>query len=95
MNNKLAQLAAQRAALVNQVAYQRVQLADTFEPLSTPINWADKGLSALRFINQHPSILAGALALAVAARPNRWVRLLENGWLAWRIVLAAKGRLED
>ena len=95
MNNKRAQLAAQRTALVNQAAFQRILLAESFETFSKPIRFIDKGLFVLRYLTKHPMILAGSLALAVAVRPNRWVKLLESGWLAWKIALAAKRRLDS
>lgn len=93
MNSKLAQLAAHRCALMNQAALQRVLLAEAFEPLSRTIKIADRGLSVLRYMANNPLILAGSLALAVAVRPNKWVKLLESGWLAWRILLTAKQKL--
>lgn len=73
---------------------QREELSRAFAPLRAPLTLADKGLHALRYIAQHPVILAGALALAVAVKPKRWLFVLENGWLAWRIATAAKRRLD-
>jgi hypothetical protein len=95
MNNKRIQLAARRAELMNRASAQREELSQAFEHLRAPLTLADKGMSALRFIAQHPLILAGALALAVAVKPKRWLFVLENGWLAWRIAKAAKRRLES
>ena len=95
MSKKGLQLAARREALIDQVAYQRLQLAEAYEPLSSPIKLADRGLSTLRYLTQHPLILAGSLALGVAVRPNRWVKALESGWLVWRIALAAKRSLDE
>ena len=95
MNNKRNQLAQRRAELINKAAIQREELAQIFQPLRAPLTFADKGLHALRYIAKHPLIVAGTMALAVAVRPKRWLFVLENGWLAWRIAMAAKRRLED
>jgi len=95
MNNKRTQLAERRAELVNRIARQREELTQAFTPLRVPFTFADKGLHALRYVAKHPAMVAGAMALAVALRPKRWLFVLENGWLAWRIAMAAKRRLED
>ena len=94
MNNKIAQLAERRASLVAQMASQRMALTEAFAPLHVPLTIADKGLHAFRYISLHPALMAGAVAIAVAVRPKRWLFVLENGWLAWRLALAAKRRLE-
>jgi len=94
MNNKRIQLAERRAALVAKAANQRMELTEAFAPLHALLMIADKGLQTLRSLAQHPVLLAGAVALAVAVRPKRWLFVLENGWLVWRLALAAKRRLE-
>ena len=95
MSNKIAQLAAQRAALVNQVALQRIELGETFETISRPVNYIEQGLFVARYFAKHPLILAGSLAIAVAVGRNRWVKFLKSGLLAWQILAAAKHKLED
>ena len=95
MNDKRSQLAAQRAVLVNEAAFQRIELAESFETISKPVRLIDKGLFVVSYLAKHPMILASSMALAVAVRPNRWVKLLESGWLAWRIALTAKRKLDN
>lgn len=94
MNNKIAQLAERRAALVHKAAMQRKELTQAFAPLREPLTIADKGLHALRYLAQHPVLMAGTVALAVVVRPKRWLFVLESGWMAWRIAVAARRRLE-
>ena len=94
MNNKIAQLAERRAALVHRVAMQRKEFTEAFAPLRVPLTIADKGLHALRYLAQHPVLMAGTVALAVVVRPKRWLFVLESGWMAWRMALAARRRLE-
>jgi len=87
------QLAERRAALVSKAAQQRMQLAASFESLRAPLGLADQGLNAVRNIAKHPFIVAGVVALAVVAKPKRWIFILESGWMAWRLALAAKRKL--
>lgn len=94
MNSKIEQLVAQRNALVNQAAYQRIELAEAFETVSKPVKLLDHGFFAVRYLVKHPLILAGAVALAGATRPKRWLRIVETGLLAWRIGLEAKRSLQ-
>lgn len=95
MHNNRIRLAERRAALVAQASLQRAQLAEAFEPLRVPLTYADKGLHALRYVAQHPMLLAGAVTLAAVVRKKRWLFALENGWLIWRLLSAAKNKQED
>lgn len=94
MKNSLIHLAEQRAKLVAQAASQREELAQAFSNLHKPLALADRGLNALRYLGRHPVLVAGAVTVAVVMRPKRWLLLLENGWLVWRMALAARRKLE-
>lgn len=95
MNHKLVQLAAQRTALINQAAYQRIELAETFESLGTPVKLIDQGLFVVRYLVKHPLLLASSLAVVGAVRPNRWLRMAESGLLVWRMAASLKRGLKD
>lgn len=95
MSNMRIQLAERRAALVCKAAQQRIEFTAAFGPYRAPLKLADQGLNAARYIAKHPAILAGVVALAVAVKPKRWYFLMESGWMAWRLALAAKRRLDD
>lgn len=99
MSKKLEKLAEQRARLVDEIAVQRDDLGKAFVPLLTPLTWADKGLHMLGYIKKHPMLVSGAVAgtaaVAVAMRPKRWLLMLESGWMAWRLFLAAKRKLNE
>jgi YqjK-like protein len=95
MNHTRKQLAAQRAKLITQAAHQRAELTLAFASLHGPLALADKGLHALRYLGKHPVLLSAGVAIVFALRrPKRWFLLLESGWLAWRMGVAAKRRLE-
>jgi YqjK-like protein len=93
MTNMRIQLAERRAALVSKAAQQRMQLTASFEALRAPLALADQGLNVVRNIAKHPFIVTGVVALAVVAKPKRWIFILESGWMAWRLALAAKRKL--
>jgi len=94
MSNKRIQLAERRAALVCKAAQQRIEFTAACGPYRAPLKLADQGLNAARFITNHPVIIAGVVALAVAVKPKRWYFLLESGWMAWRLAIAAKRRFD-
>lgn len=94
MNDTLIHLAEQRAKLIAKAANQREQLSRAFTPLHRPLAVVDKGLYALRYIGQHPVLVVGAVAIAAMLGPKRWLVLLQNGWLLWRMAQTARRRLE-
>ena len=95
MNNKISQLVAQRKALVNQAAFQRIEFAEAFETVSRPVKYLDKGFGAVRYLAKHPLLLTGVMAIAGAVSPKRWVKVIDVGLLIWRVGVAAKQRLKE
>ncbi len=95
MNKKRIQLAVRRAELIHKAARQREILTVAFSPIRVTLTYADKSMHILRYVAQHPAILAGTLALAVAVKPKRWFFWLETGWMAWGIARAAKRKLDS
>jgi hypothetical protein len=95
MNHSLNHLAEQRATLVTKAATQREELTLAFSNLHRPLALADKGIQVLRFLGRHPMLVAGAVTVAAMMRPKRWFLMLENGWLAWRMAVAARRKLDN
>lgn len=97
MNHSLSHLAEQRATLVTKAATQREELTLAFSNLHRPLALADKGIHVLRFLGRHPALVAGAVTVAamMRMRPRRWFLMLENGWLAWRMAVAARRKLDN
>lgn len=95
MNDRISRIAQKRAELVDKIAAQRAGVAMAFKPIRSSFALADKGLSGLRYLARHPVILASAVAIAVAVLPKRWMFVLQGGWAAWRMALAAKRNLEN
>ena len=88
MNKKRAHLAERRSQLVAQSAAQRTALADELAPWRGRLALADQGVAALRFIRRHPAVMAGAALLAAALLPRRVASVgkwLRPGWAIWKI----------
>ena len=93
MSDRKKEIVQHRAMLVVRAANQRAELANSFAPFRAPLAIADKGLHAVQFFARHPVLMAGAVALAVVVLPKHWFVLFKNGWLAWRMALAARRSL--
>lgn len=85
MNRRARYLAARRERLVAQAAAQRAVLAQQMEPWRARLAVVDRGIAAVRTANRHPLLLAGIAVLLVAWRPRGAVRWLQYGVMAWQV----------
>lgn len=95
MNAKLLELAERRATLVERAATQRTDLSQRLAPWQGALGVVDQGVAAVRYIRNHPELLAAAVAFAVVIRPRRVVSLLQRGWTLWRMVRVVRRRLTE
>lgn len=95
MKYRIIQTAQRRAELVNKIAVQRADISLALKPIRSSLTLADKGVSGFRYLANHPVLLASTVAIAVAVLPKRWMFVLQGGWAAWRMALAAKRNLES
>ena len=95
MNKILLQLAEHRAVLTDRIENQRTALAEAISPLRGPLSLADKSVQAVRYIVKRPVLIAGIATVAMMIKPGRWLFVLEKGWMMWRLLLAARQRLEN
>lgn len=84
MNPKMTQLAERRRQLVAQAAAQRTLLARDLEPWRARLAVADKGISIIRHVGRNPALIAGAVLLFAAWRPQRLGKWLQRGWVVWQ-----------
>jgi len=91
MNEKLIELAEQRAALVARAAAQRAELSQVLSSWRGPLNVVDQGWAAVRYLGSNPMVLGGVAAFLIALRPWRMVKWLPPGWLLWRVARMAIG----
>ena len=89
--DRLLQLAARKAHLVERVRQQRVDFAGAAAGLERPSHIADRALLAVQYLKRHPMVAAGVAAAIVAVKPRAVLRLVSKGWVAWRIWGSVKG----
>ncbi|PPC94202.1 MAG: hypothetical protein CTY33_05265 [Methylotenera sp.] len=70
MDKRLNMLAKRRHLLLTQAAIQRELLMDELAPWQARLAMAEKGLSAVRYVKSHPTLLIGGLALFGLLRPG-------------------------
>lgn len=95
MNKRMHELMLRRGELLARIETQRVQVAEFGTRLEKPFALADQGLAALRFLQGHPLLTGGAVALMVLRRRGV-TGLVRQSWLLWkgyRYFVAARQRL--
>lgn len=93
MNSKIVHLAERRAILVARIARQRMQLAEAVAPFRGPLAVVDKGLHALRYLANHPLLVAGVVTIAGMIKSRHWLSVLKKGWMLGGLALAARRRI--
>lgn len=85
MKRKLTLLAERRSRLIAQAAAQRTALANDMAPWRARLALADQGIAAVRYVRRHPALMLGAALLLAALRPRRTGKWLQRGWLVWQV----------
>lgn len=85
MNNKLAQLAARRQQLVAQAAAQRAGLSNELAPWRARLAVVDRGVAGIRYIRRHPVLMMGAALVLAALRLRLTGKWLQRGLLMWQL----------
>lgn len=86
MSTALQGIEARRRRLVLRAAAERAAFARAVAPWRVPLAAADLGVSALKFVRQHPlGVVSGGILFSLfgASRVGRWVR---RGWIAWQLI---------
>lgn len=86
MTRHAIELANRREQLLAKAAMQRIALARDLAPWRVPLALADQGLSSLRYLRHHPSLLVGGIGLLTVVRARRPLKWLERGWLLWQVI---------
>lgn len=85
MNKKLAILAEHRQQLVAQAAAQRAALVANVAPWHEPLALADKGLNVIRYVKNHPVLMIGAVVLFTVLRRYPGGKWLQRGWAIYEL----------
>jgi hypothetical protein len=87
MNENLLRLAKRRERLVTDAQAQRLVIEQNVNVWRKPLAMADQGLHALRYIRNHPMLIAGgSAALLSTRRPGGIGKWFRRGWVAWQIL---------
>ena len=83
MNQQLFELALKKQRLQFRSAEQRRQLTLDAAALLPAFGVAEYLRTSLRWLREHPAIVAASLVTIVVARPRTVLRWSRRGWLAW------------
>jgi hypothetical protein len=96
MNATLVTLAKKRQRLVEEAQIQRMAMSDQFQAWHKPISMLDYAINMLRYIKQHPVLVAsGGSALLTMFKPNALSLWLQRGLLAWQILSKFKKKQQN
>jgi len=95
VNQRLVELRARRALLLEHAAQERGEVVRLVHAMGPPVKVAEWGLRALRILRSRPVVIGGAIALAAAAPSGRavtWSLRAWNAWQAWQRLRGRSGR---
>ncbi|MDD3884801.1 MAG: YqjK family protein [Gallionella sp.] len=95
MDRELSQLLLRRGEILGRIRQQRVEVSELAGQLKPALNWADRGLSALDHVRQHPYV-AGMVALLVLWRRRGLLGVLGSGfkmWRSWRMFALLRNKI--
>jgi hypothetical protein len=84
VNRRLAEVRARRELLIARSAVQRDALALQVARWRAPLELADYGLQAGRYVRDHPGAILFAVAAFAALSPKRAFRWARRAVLVWR-----------
>lgn len=80
MKKRIAALANRRRILLEKIETQRVDMDNISLDLQNPLALADMGLKAVRYIQNHPGLVAGGFVALLSLRGKRIAALAQKGW---------------
>lgn len=84
-DGELQRIVERRTRLVAQAAAQRAALAQDMAPWRPRLALADRGIAVVNYVRRYPALLAGIGLLVAALRPHRAAGWLQRGWLVWQV----------
>lgn len=85
MKKRLAELACRRRVLIEKIEAQRMEVAGISQQWQKPLALVDAGVKAVRFIHNHPALVAGGVATFLALRHKGITGLAQEGWRLLRL----------
>lgn len=87
---RLIELRERRAHLVERAQGERERLAAVLSRVDPVLSWLELGRRALEEARRRPLVVLAGVALLVALRPRRALKLLASGWSLWQIYRRAR-----
>lgn len=87
MNERLFEIQAKRARLIERAARERGDFANAVQFLSRPLGFVDRCIGVANFVVARPPLLAGIALALVLLRPRRafkWARRAFGIWQSYR-----------
>jgi len=85
MKKQLADLACRRRVLLEKIASQRMEVAEISQHWQKPLALVDAGVKAVRFIHNHPALVAGGMAALLTLRRKGIAGLAQESWRLLRL----------
>jgi hypothetical protein len=80
MKKRLAKLANRRQILLEKIETQRMDVAGISLDFQKPLALADTGLKAVRYMQNHPGLVAGGFVALLSLRGKGIASLAQKGW---------------
>jgi hypothetical protein len=80
MKKRVATLTKRRQILLERIETQRMDVADISQNFQKPIAFADTGLKAVRYMQNHPGFIAGGLVALLSLRGKRIASVAQKVW---------------
>lgn len=76
----LEELQRRRSEIIEKIEAQRLELAEIAQHLKAPLSMVDKGMTAVRFIRQHPALTGGGVLALWGLRRHGVLGLVRKVW---------------
>ncbi|TCV90612.1 YqjK-like family protein [Sulfurirhabdus autotrophica] len=80
MKHRLAEITNRRQALLEEIDAQRTEIAEISRYWQKPVEVAEFGFKAVRFVRSHPGWIAGSVAALMVWRRDGLIRFVKGCW---------------
>lgn len=88
MKHRLAEITNRRMALLERIDAQRTEIAEFAQYWKKPVEVAEFGFKAVRFVRSHPGWIAGGAVALMAWRRGGLIRFVKGCWRYYPAVLS-------
>lgn len=88
MKNRLIDIANRRTALLERINAQRTEVAAISQQWKKPMEMAELGFKAVRFVRSHPGWVIGGVTALMVWRRNGFIPFVKGCWRYYPSVLS-------